>query len=236
MRTALALLLLVFAGFAEEPAKPDPGRIPIDLVEVGSLEIRPRSGDAKLALKTWLEAHRLHKATKIPEALTQYLLFLGMPGHLALPSRYARSARDRVDAIHDPIRKEFEASLKTYPKNRAKGLAVWRVLAARWPGLPEGVAAKKLWHSDELRGAIDAARALKTAGTPKKAAPALERAIRAYAMGLFLYEARTLLVEVGGPDLRPKPKIDSTDGEDSGGSESEDPDDDGESEIEVGDG
>jgi len=236
MRTALALLLLALPGFGEEPVKVDPGRIPIDLVEVGSLKIRPRAGDAQLALKTWLEAHRLHKATRIPQALDKYLLFLGMPGHLALPARYARSARDRVELIHDPIRREFEASLKAYPTNRAKGLAVWRILAARWPELPEGMASKKLWHSDELRGAIDAARALKAAGTPKRAAPALERAIRSYTMGLFMYEARSLLVEVGGPDLRPKPTIDTEDDDDSGGSESEDKDEDDESEIEVGDG
>jgi len=234
MRPALLLLLFLSAVVGEEPVKADPGRIPTDIVEVGALSVRPRSGDAQEALKTWLEAHRLHKANKIPGALEQYVRFLGMPGHMALPARYAKSARRRVDLIHDPVRKEFEASLKLYPTSRTKAMNTWRVLAGRWPSLPEGVAAKKLWHSDELRGAIDAARKLKAAGKPKEAIPALERAIRAYGIGLYLYEARTLLVEVGGPDLRPKEEIETGKQSDPDDEVEDDPDD-GESEIEVND-
>jgi len=232
MRTGLLLLLLLSTVFGQEPAKTDPGRIPTDIVEVGALRIRTHAGDAQAALKIWLEAHRLHKANKLPKALEKYLEFLGTPGHLALPDRYSRSARERVDAIHDPIRKRFEESLKLYPTSRKKALGVWHILAARWAVLPEGLAAKKLWHSDELRGAIDTAKKLKAAGKPKEATPALEKAIRAYSMGLYLYEARTLLVELGGPDLRPKPEIDTDDDEDDSESEEEDGAD---SEIEVND-
>jgi len=232
MRRLLVLLFLGTAAIGQEPAQPDPGRIPTDIVEVGALKIRPRSGNAEIALQTWVQAHSLHKANKLPEALQKYVLFLGMPGHLALPERYSRSARNRVDALHDEVRKEFETSLKLYPKQRAKALDMWKLLAGRWVVLPEGHAAKQLWHSDELRGAIDAAKKLKGTDQAKQAAAALEKAIRAYTMGLYLYEARTLLVDLGGPDLRPKPKIDV-----EGDDEEEEPeeDDDGKSVIEVND-
>lgn len=235
MQRLLVLLFLGTVCLGEDPAQPDPGRIPIDIVEVGSLKVRPKAGDAQVALKTWIEAHTLHKANKVHEALAKYVAFLGMPGHLALPQRYARSARNRVDSIHDGVRKEFEASLKLYPNQRSKALDTWKLLSARWVVLPEGLAAKRLWHSDELRGAIDAARKLKTAGQGKQAAPALEKSIRAYTYGLYMYEARTLLVECGGPDLRPKPKIDVGDEDDDPEGEDESESDGGSSEIEVND-
>jgi hypothetical protein len=231
MRKLLVLLFLGTAGIGQEPVQPDPGRIPTDIVEVGPLRVRPKAGNAKVALQTWIEAHALHKEGKLPEALGKYVLFLGMPGHLALPQRYSRSARNRVDAIHNDVRKEFEASLKLYPTQRAKAVDMWKLLAGRWLVLPEGYAAKQLWHSDELRGAIDAAKKLKGTDQAKSAATALEKSIRAYAMGLYLYEARTLLVELGGPDLRPKPKIDV--GEDAPEEEPGKEDDD--SVIEVND-
>ncbi|MHC4955301.1 MAG: hypothetical protein ACYTGZ_15715 [Planctomycetota bacterium] len=233
MRASLPIVLLAAVAAAEDP-KPEPGRISLDLVEVRTLQFRPRGGDAQTALKTWLEAHRLHKENKIAEALDQYIAFLGMPGHRALPGRYGEIARRRVEKIHEPIRKRFEAACAVYKKDRKKALDVWRILAVRWIALPEGNAARKLWHSDEQRGAIDRARRLKAEGKAKEAIPALERAIRKYQNGLFLYEARTLLVEIGGPDLRPKKdKEIPPDREDP--EEGKQDDDDGESEIEVGD-
>ena len=53
-------------------------------------------------------------------------------------------------------------------------------------------------HSDGLAGAIAGAREAKD---KKAAAAALEKAVRRYTAAVFRYEAKTLLIELGGPDL-----------------------------------
>ena len=229
------MLLLAAVAPAQDPApepKPEPGTVPVGEVEVGTIRIRPRSGTADEALKCWIEAHRVHQDKEIPRALAGYLAFLGMPGHRALPGRYAEIARRRIEAIHAPVREAYEQSCKVYAADRHKALAVWRMLAQRWADLPEGAAALRLWHSDELRGAIEQARALKAKGKQKDAAALLEKAVRANTGAIYLYEARTLLVDLGGPDLRPKDKRSDPDDDTDDEPES---DDDGESEIEIND-
>jgi hypothetical protein len=218
---ALALLALL--------AAPQKGIIPLDIVDVGTLEIAQRKGTPNAALQIWIEAHALHRRKDLPAACAKYIEFLGMTGHLSLPSRYADLARDRVDKLHDPVRKRFEASCKTYTTDRAAGVVIWKDLAENWPMLPEGAAALQLWQSDALRAAIDAAKALRDEGKKKDAAGPLEKAVRSLPHGLYRYEATTLLFEVGGPDLRSKEKSEEDDEP-----LPKDPED-GESEIEIND-
>ncbi len=213
-------------------AAPQKGIIPLDIVDVGTLEIAPRKGTPDTALQIWIEAHALHRRKDLPGACAKYIEFLGMTGHLSLPSRYADLASDRVDKLHDPVRKRFEASCKTYATDRTAGVVIWKDLAENWPMVPEGAAALQLWQSDALREAIDVAKALRDEGKKKDAAGPLEKAVRSLPHGLYRYEATTLLVEVGGPDLRSKKK--SVDGEDDDEPLPKDPED-GESEIEIND-
>ena len=186
------------------------------------------------SLQLWIEAHALQKAKQVPAAATKYIAFLGVAGHRSLPDRYAEMARDRLEELHAPVRESFEAACRDYPKDRAKGRAAFKALAERWPMLPEGRAAKHFWHSDEQRGAIDRAKDLQADGKKKEAATLLEAAVRAYVAGLYKYEATTLLVELGGPDLRPREK-DRPVKKDLGDTPPPEKDDGGESEIEIND-
>ncbi len=244
-RLALLLLLSSLAGAQEsetaptqapEPVPgqaPEPGRVPVGEIEVGTIKIRPRTGNADVALKQWIEAHRLQQEQQIPNALAGYLAFLGMPGHRALPDRYAELARKRVDAFHTPVREAYEAACKLYAKDRYKALDAWRILATRWADLPEGAAAQRVVHSDLLRDAIKQARTLKSQDKQKRAASLLENAVRANTRAIYLYEARRLLIDLGGPDLRPKDRRRDEDNEDE--ADGPEADDDGESEIEIND-
>jgi hypothetical protein len=215
-------------------AAPQKGIIPIDIVEVGPLKIGSRGGTPDEALAVWIEGHRLHKEGKHPAACAKYVEFLAMAGHRSLPARYAEMARERVDAFHDPVRKRFEKSCVTYPTDRAAALAVWRDIAEQWPVFPEGYAALQLWQSDALREAIDDAKVLRDEGRKKEAIGPLEKAVRSLPEGLYRYEATTLLVEVGGPDLRSRK---DTRGEDEPEPDKKRPakEGDGESEIEIND-
>ena len=221
---ALVLTLLLVA--------PQKGIIPLDIVQVGRLEIGTHKGTPDKALRIWLEAHHLHKEGDLPAACTRYIEFLGMAGHRSLPDRYADLARDRVDKLHDPVRKRFEQSCKTYKTDRTAGVVIWKDIAGKWPMLPEGEAALELWQSDALREAIDVAKRLRDEGKKKEAKDPLEKAVRGLPRGLYRYEATTLLLELGGPDLRPKRK--KTDKSDDDDPKPTDPDD-GESEIEIND-
>lgn len=222
--TLFALLVLL--------AAPEAGLIPIDIVDVGPLRIGSRGGTPAEALAVWVEGHRLHKEGKRAAACGKYIEFLAMAGHRSLPARYATMARERVDALHEPVRKQFESSCVTYKTDRAAAVAVWKQLAEEWQMLPEGFAALQLWQSDALRAAIDRAKVLRDEGRKKEAIAPLEQAVRGLPHGLYRYEATTLLVEVGGPDLRSKR---GADGEERRGTESEPKEKDGESEIEIND-
>jgi hypothetical protein len=214
------------------------GLIPLDIVEVGTLRIGSKGAAPDEALACWIEAHTLHKQGKLAPACERYITFLSMSGHRSLPRRYAEMARERLEALHDPVRKTFERSCRTYRTDRARGVAIWKSLASEWSMLPEGVAALKLWQSDELREAIDAAKLLQDQGKKKEAVGPLEKAVRALPHGLYRYEATTLLVDLGGPDLRPKKwrgaGKDEREGADPDRPEKKDGDGD-ESEIEIND-
>lgn len=193
---AFALLVLL--------AAPERGIIPLDIVRVEPLKTGARGGTPEEALETWVEGHRLHEEGEHPAACARYLEFLAMSGHRSLPARYAKMARERVEAFHEPVQERFEDACKAYPDDRRKALAVFRELAATWGMLPEGYAALQLWQSDALREAIDRAKVLRDTGKGDEAKGPLEKAVRSLPEGLYRYEATTLLVELGGPDLRAK--------------------------------
>ena len=83
MRAALLLLLV-----AQEA--PEPGLLPADFVSPEPLEIAPTGGDALAAFR---DAHEKHKRGDADGALAGYLAFLGNPGRLDLPPRYAARLR-----------------------------------------------------------------------------------------------------------------------------------------------
>ncbi len=188
------LLVLLLAA----PDEPEPGLLPIKTVRVGEMPLAPVKGDAKTALKTFVAAHEAHKRKETDAALVGYVRFLGMPGRLELPPRYLATVRKRLEAMRKHVRALYDKALSLYAKDRVKGIAALQVVAMRYPVLPEGVAAKKMAHSDGLAGAIASAREAKD---KQAAAAALEKAVRKYTAAVFRYEAKSLLIELGGPDL-----------------------------------
>ena len=188
------LLVLLLAA----PDEPEPGLLPIKTVRVGEMPLAPVKGDAKTALKTFVAAHEAHKRKETDAALVGYVRFLGMPGRLELPSRYLTTVRKRLEVMRSQVRALYDKALSLYAKDRVKGIAALQVVARRYPVLPEGVAAKKMAHSDGLAGAIAGAREAKD---KQSAAAALEKAVRKYTAAVFRYEAKSLLIELGGPDL-----------------------------------
>lgn len=239
-RGLLLLLLLAIPATAQEPpaapAKAEPGPVPPGIVHVGRLRITPREGDDKAALAIFLAGHGKQKQGNVDGALRDYLAFLGMPGRHDLPRRYLATVRDRVDAIRAGVAKQYDAAADLYRRDRTQGLAALDRLAERFALLPEGRAAHTLSDTDRLRAAIDTARPHAEGSKEEKgqAAAALEKAVREYSAGLYLYEAKRLLVDLGGPDLfEPGEKV--------GGSQPADDGDGGDDEgedatIEVGDG
>jgi hypothetical protein len=186
----MALLALVAAAAAAQEAA-EPGLVPPDLVSPEPLSIPPRDGDALAAFR---DAHEKHKRGDLDGALRGYLVFLGTRSRVELPARYVATAEARVKPLLEEVRRGYDAAIARYGKDRHGGLADLRALAARYPELPEGRAALALADSDGLRAAIDRARA-------DRKAKELEAAIRAFPAALYRYEAKSLLVDLGGPDL-----------------------------------
>jgi len=170
---------------------PQKGLLPADFLSPEPLTISRTEGDP---LATFREAHEKHKSGDTDGALKGYLAFLGNPKRIDLPPRYVETVEERVKPLLAAVRALWDAAIATYEKDRKKGLADLRALAERYPWLPEGEAALAFADSDGLRAAIDKAR------EDKQAKP-LEEAIRAFPKGLFKYEAKSLLIDVGGPDL-----------------------------------
>ena len=181
-----ALLMLLLAQEA-----PETGLLPADFLSPEPLEIAPTRGDA---LATFRDAHEKHKRGDADGALEGYLAFLGNPARVDLPPRYVTTVEARVKPLLEAVRARYDAAVAKYAKDRKGGLADLRALAERYAWLPEGRAAIAFADSDGLRAAIDAAKS-------DKKAKELETAVRAFPAGLFQYEAKTLLVELGGPDL-----------------------------------
>lgn len=197
------LALLASALAAQETANPpEPGPVDPRIVKWRKLGIVAHEGDAQAALRLFVEAHRRHVAGDRDGALAKYLAFLGTPGRHELPGRYLATVRRRVDELRARLREEYDAAVTLYRKDRERGVAALEELDRRCAGLlPAGRAARDLWQSDRLRLAIDTARE-RAKLDRKAAAKALEKSIRDLPAGLYRYEACTLLVELGGPDLR----------------------------------
>lgn len=189
------LLLLPGLAFAQEP---EPGVVPVDDFTVEDLVIAARAGDAQAALKTFLDGHAAHKKGDADTALLRYVAFMGMPGRLELPPRYVTTVKQRLEPLLDAVRKRYEAAVTVYRKDGAKGLAALTALAERYSGLPEGKTARAIAESDALRGAIEQAKGQED---KKAAAKELEAAIKRLKAAVYMYEAKTLLIELGGPDL-----------------------------------
>jgi tetratricopeptide (TPR) repeat protein len=185
----------------EEDRKPEPGPVPTTILRLEELSIPAGKGDAQRALTAFLEAHEAHRKGDLDRALTGYLVFLGLDARVALPARYERTVRERLDGILERIRARYKKALALYEKNRRKGLVELRAIAERYPMLPEGKAALALEQTDAIHFAMADARALAEKGEKKKAAESLEKAVRRSPAALYLYEAKSLLVELGGPDL-----------------------------------
>lgn len=184
-------LLAPLAVAAAAQEAPQPGLLPTDFLSPEPLTIAPSEGDA---LETFREAHGKHKRGDTDGALKGYLAFLGNPARLDLPPRYVATVEARVKPLLEGVRASYDAAVQKYVKDRKGGLVDLRALAERYPWLPEGEAARAFADSDGLRAAIDAAKA------DRKPEP-LEEAIRAFPKALFLYEAKSLLVDLGGKDL-----------------------------------
>jgi len=230
MRT-VALLLLAAAASAQEA---EPGPLPAALVRVGKLDIPPREGDAATALRTFVGAHEKHEQEDRDGALAGYLAFLGMPGRHELPARYVKTVLQRVSDLRRAVRERYDEALALYRRDRAKGVGELLLIAGRYPMLPEGKAAKVFWHSDRLRAAIAKARETAKDGRPKLGAADLETAVRRFTAGLYRYEAKTLLIELGGPDLfEPGERIEETG--DAPAPERDDKEDDKGGGIEISD-
>ena len=196
----MAALWMLVALLAQD--KPEPGPIPTGLVMLDDdLAIAPRKGDATAALKAFLDAHALHKKGDTNGALKGYLAFLGFAAKAELPQRYVTTARQRLDAMREQLRKRYASACETYKKNRKKGLDEFTYLSLRFPMLPVGRAAEALVHTDAIYTAIAAARTLDKAKQRDKAARLLEKAVRRYRAAIYRYEAKSLLVDLGGPDL-----------------------------------
>lgn len=182
----IALVMLLLAQEA-----PEPGLLPAAFLSPEPLQIAATTGDA---LALYRDAHEKHKRGETDAAIQGYLAFLGNPGRVDLPPRYVATVEARMKPLLEAVRARYDEAVAKYAKDRKGGLADLRALAERYAWLPEGRAALAWADSDGLRAAIDKAKA-------DKDAKALETAVRGFPAGLYLYEAKTLLVELGGPDL-----------------------------------
>lgn len=214
------LLILCGAALAQEP-----GAVPTRAIKVRELAIVPTKGDP---LKAFLAAHELHKKGDLDGALKGYLAYLGNAQRKKLPDRYNRTAQARLAALRKGVAKRYAEAVKLYSADGKKGIAALQGLAERYPMLPEGVAARRFVHSDALLAALKAAR-------QSKDAKVLEAAIKAYPDAIQRYEAKSTLIELGGPDLfLPGERVSKQKG-DTGDDDGDDEDGE-ETTIEVGDG
>ncbi|MCZ6786763.1 MAG: hypothetical protein O7E54_06315 [Planctomycetota bacterium] len=195
---------LVFASmvFGQEEKKPEPGPIDTFLVPVEKLKITPKSGDARAALDVFLRAHELHRKGNRYAALFYYLEFQAIEGKKHLPERYRTMTNKRMAKLLKGVRRDYRDCCTFYRKDRARGVAALQRFAKRWSALPEGRAARVVWESDALLAAVEKARALDKAGQRPKAVAPLAYAIKTHAHARHRLDAKLLLIEIGGPDLR----------------------------------
>jgi len=223
---------LALPCIAEGDGRLDPG-----IAVVEERRVEAREGTAREAAALFYRGHALEKAGDGDGALERYLAFLATTGRRDLPARFSAMAEARSERLLAAFAKDYDAACALYREDRARGLDALRAIAARHPELPRGRAARALVESDRLEGAIEAARALDKEGRRAEALGPLEEAIRETPHALFRFEAKTLLKELGGPDLFTPAEM-GADEEEGGGEEgpSKEKKKDEESVIEVGGG
>jgi hypothetical protein len=236
-RAALILAGLGVVSAAQEPAPVEQGPVPTTIVTPGKLEIKRLEGDAETALKTFLAAHDAHEKGDEGAALRGYLAYLGIDARRRLPPRYEATVRGRLDAMLAHVRLRYAEACRLYERDRARGLAALHALSEGFPMLPEGAAALGLWQSDALHRAMAAARALDAKGERERAARELAKEIRRLPAALYRYGAKSLLIQLGGPDLfEPEERVGGRrDDRKESGTEAT-PEDEGETTIEVDEG
>jgi hypothetical protein len=192
--------LLLLAALAEEE-KPEPGILDPGVARVEPPRVAARRGTAREAADLFYAAHALQKKGEPHAALARYIEFQAVEGARELPERFRTMARERAEKLLAQLARECDEACALYRTDRRRGLDALRALAERGPALPHGRAARVLVQSDALKQAITDARAFAKEGKRAEAARSLEAAVRATPEALYRFEARSLLVEVGGPDL-----------------------------------
>lgn len=194
--------LAATAAPAEEPAaKVEPGPLDPSIARPQERQVVTRAGTAEEALRLFLRAHALHREGNLDGALQAYLDYEACDARRELPPRYNAVAERRLSALLEAVLARYDEACSLYRKDRGRGLAALRELAARYPALPVGRAALALAQSDELHQAITGARALDAQAKRPEALRLLAEAIPRLPAALFLYEAKSLLRDLGGPDL-----------------------------------
>jgi hypothetical protein len=201
VRLSLVSLLLGSLAAAEEPPKPEAGPVDPASAKVREARLPPRKGTPEEALQAFLAAHAALEAGDSDAALRALLEFECNEGRLELPARYRASAEKRRKALVEALDAEYGKACALYREDRAKGREALGAIAGRCPDLPHGEAAAALLETDSLEKAIADARALDAASKRPEARELLEKAIRALPRALLRYEAKTLLRDLGGPDL-----------------------------------
>ncbi|MFQ5844428.1 MAG: hypothetical protein ACE5JG_05490 [Planctomycetota bacterium] len=196
-------LLLVLCGLclAQERPAPQPGLIDPRTVRLPELDRTPREGTAREALAAFLDAHRRHQRGDLDGALQGYLRFPSIRQSEELPARYRRLAAGRTRKLLADLARDYDAACALYRKDRARGLAALRRIAARGHGLPQVEAAAVLVQSDALLQSIEQARALLRQEQPAEGVAPLEAAILKNPRALHRFAAKRLLRGMGGPDL-----------------------------------
>lgn len=202
MRLRIVLALAAALAAAGDPP-PEKEKGPLDpaIAKVRERKVVARKGTAEEALAVYLKALDLHRRGEQVAALAAWLEFEAHEGAHELPARYRATAARRLHALLDEVAKAYDAACALYREDRAAGREALQAFAERHASLPQGAAARTLLDSDALHAAIARARALDKEGKRPEAAALLEKALKDLPRALLRFEAKTLLKELGGPDL-----------------------------------
>ncbi|MEE8104311.1 MAG: hypothetical protein V3T86_02115 [Planctomycetota bacterium] len=205
-RAVFILAICVTHATAEDnpkpsPVRPEPGPVDLTSIQLDQTTIAPIDGSAEEALAAFLEAHRNHVAKKPNGALHGYRRFLAHKGARDLPARYTTVARRRAKRLGSDLRAAFDGACALYRRDRSAGLAGLAAITKDHAEFAEGRAAAVITQSDRLLAAISLAKALQSDGKEDVARAKLKAAIQDAPNGLFLHEAKTLLIRIGGENL-----------------------------------
>jgi len=183
------------------PRKPEPGPIDLTSVQLEEVALTAIDGSSENALAEFLRAHRDHVAKKPNDALRGYRRFLAHKGARDLPARYTTVARRRAKHLGSDLRATFDAACALYRRNRDAGLTKLAAITKDYAEFAEGRAAAVVLQSDHQLAAITVAKALSVTTKEHLARARLKAAIQNGPNGLFLHEAKTLLIRIGGENL-----------------------------------